>query len=129
MTATGIRLSLVDGSSSVAQHPAAIQNALKNYWAPVHVDKPGDDEKAGKFLIDVQKGTIILLTLLVLNHLVKMISGTWLCEPSIQLVVRMGCLMQPTSPTASSQLKSCTILFLTLLLFPPLLTSLLSVNN
>lgn len=36
--------------SIVAQHPAAVQDALKQYWAPVYADRPGDGAKASKFL-------------------------------------------------------------------------------
>ena len=74
MAATGIRLSLDDGTSSVAQHPAAIQDALKEYWAAVYVDKPGDGEKLANSLIRMLEGTIILLSLLVLSHPVSMVS-------------------------------------------------------
>ena len=39
-----------DGNSSVAQHPSAIEQGLKDYWGPVCFEKPSDSETANKFL-------------------------------------------------------------------------------
>ena len=50
LAVTGIKVSLDDGTSSVAQSPAAIQHALKEYWGSVYSEKVSDVEKANKFL-------------------------------------------------------------------------------
>ena len=50
MAVTGIRLTVHDGTSSVAQNHAAIQQALIDYWGPVYSEKASDLEKANKFL-------------------------------------------------------------------------------
>ena len=48
LAVTGIRMTLEDGPSSVAQSPAAIQHSLKDCWGPVYSEKVSALEKAAK---------------------------------------------------------------------------------